>query len=486
MAIENANDHPYKVAIVKDSKLFANSHPYKVQIEGGGGSEARVVDELPETGESGYIYLVLKETTKEGDIYDEYIWALQPDGETYGWEHIGATNEVTIKLYDTTGQNTDGAMTQKATTDALNEVLMTQSDWEENSSTSPAYIKNRTHHTNLVETTIERYDSTSAGSTPDAGYVWFIEKVEDYALSNNLAAETGDSVYVTITYSVNGVERTDGAKFTASIEDDNLSLDSDAEAGNRWRGAYASELDGDTTFRWPVAAVDASSTVYITEVDYEIVKELDAKYIPVDGDTVKVNAEGKLEADVEGGPTVVQTTGTSTTDVMSQNATTEMVFADPSTRQRVLIGGSVSGSDGSVVIGKSAQGGSHSNADVVIGASAYAYNGSNNVAIGSSAKTLSNTTFSMALGAQSSVGNGVRYAVALGAYSTPSRQGEVNVGTGTSLVGYNSTTYRVIGGVHDGVDTHDAVTVGQLNAVAPAFTNAEFNSIFNTDLEEES
>ena len=92
--MENANDHPFKVSIVKDAEFFANSHPYKVTIEGGGGNEGRVVDELPEEGEPGYIYLVLKESTPEGDIYDEYMWVLLQDGETHGWEHIGATNEV--------------------------------------------------------------------------------------------------------------------------------------------------------------------------------------------------------------------------------------------------------------------------------------------------------------------------------------------------------------------------------------------------------
>lgn len=94
--MENANDHPFKVSIVKDAEFFANSHPYKVSIEGGGGggNEGRVVDELPEEGEPGYIYLVLKEHTPEGDIYDEYMWVLLQDGETHGWEHIGATNEI--------------------------------------------------------------------------------------------------------------------------------------------------------------------------------------------------------------------------------------------------------------------------------------------------------------------------------------------------------------------------------------------------------
>lgn len=60
-----------------------------------GKTEARIVEELPTTGEVGYIYLVLKESSSEGNIYDEYIWVMKAD-ETYGWEHLGATNEVSI------------------------------------------------------------------------------------------------------------------------------------------------------------------------------------------------------------------------------------------------------------------------------------------------------------------------------------------------------------------------------------------------------
>ena len=87
--------------------------------QGGGGAEGRVVSELPEQGEPGYIYLVLKETGETGDIYDEYMWVLLADGQTHGWEHIGATNEVSIKLYDAPGSNTDGAMTQYAATQMI-------------------------------------------------------------------------------------------------------------------------------------------------------------------------------------------------------------------------------------------------------------------------------------------------------------------------------------------------------------------------------
>lgn len=99
MTTENANSHPYKVTLTSESDgMFANSHPYKVTLEGGGGIGGRVVDELPAEGEQGYIYLILKESTPEGDIYDEYMWVLLQDGETYGWEHIGATNEVDLDV----------------------------------------------------------------------------------------------------------------------------------------------------------------------------------------------------------------------------------------------------------------------------------------------------------------------------------------------------------------------------------------------------
>lgn len=80
---------------------------------GGGGGEARVVDELPAEGETGYIYLILKESTKAGDIYDEYIWALQQDGTTYGWEHLGATNEVTLEIDDAMSDTSENAVQNK-------------------------------------------------------------------------------------------------------------------------------------------------------------------------------------------------------------------------------------------------------------------------------------------------------------------------------------------------------------------------------------
>lgn len=140
---------------------------------------------------------------------------------------------------------------------------------------------------------------------------------------------------------------------------------------------------------------------------------------------------------------VVQTTGSSTTNVMSQNAATNMVFPNNDT-QRVQIGA---------------------------GASTVAY--TQGVAIGRNARARSTTTVAIGTAATAEDVSGVAIgnlsdaaepnSVALGGSAVASRSGEVNVGTGSYNYGYNSTPYRVIGGVHDGQTAHDVATVGQLN-----------------------
>lgn len=147
------------------------------------------------------------------------------------------------------------------------------------------------------------------------------------------------------------------------------------------------------------------------------------------------------------GPTVVQTTGTSTTDVMSQNATTSMVFNDPSTQEQVKIGASTTAS------------GSNS---VVIGASA-SCTGNNGISIGNYAYT--SGLRGVSIGPNSAAG-AYRGAVALGAYSMANAVGEMNVGSTNTSYGYNDTNYRLIRGVHDGQSAHDAATLAQGNTLA--------------------
>lgn len=162
---------------------------------------------------------------------------------------------------------------------------------------------------------------------------------------------------------------------------------------------------------------------------------------------------------VEAGPTVVQTTGTSTTDVMSQNATTGMVFADPSTRTQVQIGsGSSVGSSRNVSIGQNATA-SNTNT-LAVGSYAWT-NAPSATAVGDG--TIAGGVGSTAIGYLAAAGTN-QYSVALGAQSSTSRNGEVNVGA-SSGHGYNSTNYRVIGGVHDPVDSHDAATKGYVDTL---------------------
>lgn len=124
-----------------------------------------------------------------------------------------------------------------------------------------------------------------------------------------------------------------------------------------------------------------------------------------------------------GGPTVVQTTGTSTTDVMSQNAVTSLVYKQNNSA-RVSIGGS---------------------SNVVGG-------------------------MGVALGFHAMV-NGYA-SVALGPYSQASVAGEVNIGSSNTSYGYNNTNYRLISGLYDGQSAHDAVTVEQVNATIDAINTA--------------
>lgn len=128
-------------------------------------------------------------------------------------------------------------------------------------------------------------------------------------------------------------------------------------------------------------------------------------------------------------PAVVQTTGTATTTVMSQNAVTNMVFADPSIKRSVRIG------DGARASGSAA--------DAV---------GWNSSATGNKAVALGTAATASADGA-----------IALGGNSSATQQGEVAIGTSQTNMGYNSSNYRLITGLYDPQSAHDAATKGYVD-----------------------
>lgn len=241
---------------------------------------------------------------------------------------------------------------------------------------------------------------------------------------------------------------------------------------------------------------------------------------------------------VTGGPTVVQTRGTSTTDVMSQDAVTNLIYTDDTYYKQIAIGTGAQTGDASsgyaysVAIGTSALAGiaggvSDSGAEATaIGSGAvargkygtaigrYAKAGQNGVAqangcvsIGSYANsygtaiavgggTASNTSstpdiakasyaqgdgaIAIGVGAVVNTVSGKKGSIALGAGATVLNQtGVMNIGTYDTSYGYSNSGYRLLTGVYDPQNAHDAATKGYVDSVAGSvFTNNEWNALW--------
>lgn len=222
--------------------------------------------------------------------------------------------------------------------------------------------------------------------------------------------------------------------------------------------------------------------------------------ISVDTDTIQEKltagtnitiADNVISAAGGGSVTPVQTTGTSTTDVMSQNATTSMIYADPSTMNRIKIGQGASSSiaDNGIEIGH--ESGVLTANGIAIGTNATVKSfSSESIAIGTFADAGSEMTEAIgyfscaskekaaALGARTSATHS--FSVALGAGATTSAAGEVNIGTGQlyTTKGYNSSNYRLLTGLYDPQSAHDAATKGYVDGLVGNVASA-LNAINN-------
>lgn len=147
---------------------------------------------------------------------------------------------------------------------------------------------------------------------------------------------------------------------------------------------------------------------------------------------------------------------------MSQNATTSMVYADPSALRRIQIGinAHAYGND-EIVIGKGA--GSNALHTIAIGEGATCY-GNYNTTLGYGAISRAlNKIYATAIGSTSQVNES--YSVALGSFSNATQKGQVDISTTltTNTYGYNDSQYRLLTGLYDGQNAHDAATKGQLD-----------------------
>lgn len=205
-----------------------------------------------------------------------------------------------------------------------------------------------------------------------------------------------------------------------------------------------------------------------------------------------LKADGTWDTAGGSSVTVVQTTGNSTTDVMSQDATTKMVYngsavqlglanmASNPTFGSVAIGtfGQANGmysiaisgcgtvtealADASIAIGNGASITSSNHYSSIAVGNRATCQSANSIVIGQDAKTTSASAIAIGENAKAQM-NG---SVAIGRGSKTTRIGEVNIGTDNGTYGYNSTKNRILGGVYDGQDLHDAATVAQGNTLA--------------------
>lgn len=146
-----------------------------------------------------------------------------------------------------------------------------------------------------------------------------------------------------------------------------------------------------------------------------------------------------------GNGNIVQTTGNSTGNVMSQDATSGMVY-NSGDKTQIQIGQNAHSATMAVAIG-----------GTTLSSLATEASTAQAIAIGIGSKATARSTISFG--------------------GLADTQGLMNVGTQGSANGYNNTNYRLITGVHDGQDAHDAVTVGQINNLIDAINTTTGSNI---------
>lgn len=283
-----------------------------------------------------------------------------------------------------------------------------------------------------------------------------------------------------------------GTSYTAgtgiTIDEDTISVDDTTVQMKLTAGSNISISDG---------TISATDTTYSNFVGTDGTAGGTAGLVPAPttSDTDKYLKSDGTWSTVSGGGssvTVVQTTGTSTTDVMSQNATTALVYADPGTNTKIKIGDHASESEGTNAIEIGHYSRASESRAIAIGGGNSAIQSARaqsvqSIAIGGSANVATSCNNSIAIGTSASNESDNSVAIGGGAYVTQESSGSVAIGAGSITTfqthgvvsvgnlgpsdvsngyGYNNSAYRLITGVYDGQGLHDCATVAQGNTLA--------------------
>ena len=298
-----------------------------------------------------------------------------------------------------------------------------------------------------------------------------IPEVKTYTAGDNITISGNQISATDTTYTAGTGLSLNGTEFSADTSVLATQTDLSGKQNTLTAGSNIT-ISGDT--------ISATDTTYSNFVGTDGTAAGSAGLVPAPATTDAgkfLKADGTWDTAGGGsGPTVVQTTGTSQTDVMSQNAVTSMVFADPSTKQQVRIGDGTYSTPGS----NSIEIGSGSMAKglyaVAIGSDTSVESfASYGVGIGASATVIGDAALSIGYSSSASGGKSVAlgrgatankpFSVALGAGASPSANGEINVSTGSiyTTSGYNSSNYRLLTGLYDPQSAHDAATKGYVD-----------------------
>mgnify|MGYP003300417121 CR=1 FL=1 len=307
------------------------------------------------------------------------------------------------------------------------------------------------------------YDGTA---TTDTSYYYSRSTIQLELTAGNNITITGNTISATDTTYSNFTGATTQQAGTSGLVP--APTTSDPDKFLKGDGTWGTPADTTYTAGTNVQ-ISAQNVISATDTTY-------SNFVGTDGQTagtaglvpapVTTDAGKYLKADgtwdtVSAGPTVVQTTGTSTTDIMSQDATTKMVYKLANTH-KIEIGADAANttpdnSNPSVAIGNGGASGEYS---VAISGAA------NSLASGVSSLSIQGGTASghssIAIGPTSSAT--ARAAIAIGRGASATSVGEMNIGASNTSDGYNSSNYRLLSGLYDGQNAHDAATVGQLTA----------------------
>lgn len=138
--------------------------------------EIEIVDELPETGEAGVLYLVPVEDAETGNLYEEFVWVEE------AWEQVGST-EIDLSAYPTlAGDN------EFSGTNSFGDVTVEDLETD-----------------NILPSASNSFNIGSGGAKYDAGYIntihadWKVETPRLQSTSNEIAIiSTGENAMVTI------------------------------------------------------------------------------------------------------------------------------------------------------------------------------------------------------------------------------------------------------------------------------------------------